>query len=208
MEAHEEERAWIARELHDDVSQRIVLVTIKLGNIERDLPDSAVDARLRLQEARKDIADLGNEIQHLSHGLHSSKLEYLGIVEAARSFCKEISEQQKVEIEFNFGHIPQNLPPEIALCLFRVLQEALQNAVKHSKVKHFTVELSGLKDEVQLEVSDLGFGFEPRAAFYGPGIGLISMQERLRLVKGHLAVESKPGRGTTVRARVPLRSKE
>ena len=205
MEAHEEERAWIARELHDDVSQRIVLLTVRLEKIERDLPASAVDARLSLQEAQKHISDLGNEIQRLSHGLHSSKLEYLGIAEAARSFCKEISEQKKVEIEVNYSCIPQSLSPEIALCLFRVLQEALQNAVKHSGVTHFTVELSGATDEVHLAVSDSGLGFEPSAAIYGSGLGLISMQERLRLVDGQLAIESRPGRGTTVRARVPLR---
>jgi PAS domain S-box-containing protein len=204
IEAHEEERTWIARELHDDVNQRIALLAIELGRFERDFPDAPAEACRHIEEAQKHLSDLGMDIQALSHRLHSSKLEYLGIVAAARSFCKELSEQQKVEVEFSTADIPQNLPQEVSLCLFRVLQEALQNAVKHSRVGHFTVQLRGAQDEVELVVSDSGVGFNPDAAMSGRGLGVISMQERLHLVKGELSIESKPNCGTTIRARVPF----
>lgn len=208
IEAHEEERARIARELHDDISQRFALLEIELQGIEEDLPDSAVGVRRRLQEAQKHVSDLGSEIQALSHRLHSSKLKYLGIAKAARSFCKELSEKQKVEIEFSDADIPPNLPQDISVCLFRVLQEALQNAVKHSGVKHFVVELRGDPDRVQLAVSDSGVGFNPKATMSSNGLGLVSMQERLHLVKGELSIESRPSCGTTLRARVPFRPGE
>ena len=113
-----------------------------------------------------------------------------------------------MEIEFINAGIPLNLPREISLCLFRVLQEALQNAVKHSGVRGFTVEMRGAPDGVQLTVSDLGVGFNPQAAMNGTGLGVISMRERLHLVKGELSIESKPNAGTTIRARVPLRPEE
>ena len=125
---------------------------------------------------------------------------------AARSFCKELSDQQKVEIDFSHFNIARSLSREISLCLFRVLQEALQNAVKHSGVRHFTVELRGVPGEIQLTVSDLGIGFDVKAALAGRGLGLISMQERLQLTHGELSIMSEPNSGTTIFARVPLRT--
>jgi len=206
IEAHEEERTRIARELHDDVNQRIALVGIGLGKIVQDLAESDIEVRRRIQEAQERLTHLGRDVQNLSHRLHSSKLEYLGIVVAARSFCRELSEQHNVDIEFSNADMPEHMPPEIALCLFRVLQEALQNAVKHSGGSRFTVELRGAPDEIRLTVSDTGVGFDRKAAMSDRGLGLISMQERVHLVKGELSIESKPNFGTTIRARVPFSS--
>jgi len=208
IEAQEQERAWIARELHDDINQRVALLAVEIGRLEQKLPDSPAEVRRRLQETQEHIADLGRDIQSLSHRLHSSKLEHLGLAVAARGFCRELSEQQNVEIEFIQTGVPQNLPGEISLCLFRVLQEALQNALKHSGAKLFRVVLRGALTEVELTVSDAGAGFDPREAMNGTGLGLISMQERLHLVKGELSIESKPNCGATVRARVPFRGEE
>ena len=117
-----------------------------------------------------------------------------------------MTEQQKVEIDFSHTNIPDGVPKEISLCLFRVLQEALQNAVKHSGVRQFTVELDGTEGEIQLTVSDQGVGFDPREAIYGHGLGLISMRERLHLAGGRISIESQPGIGTTIHARVPFSS--
>lgn len=206
IEAHEEERTWLARELHDDINQRIALLAVELGNFERAPRLSAAGMHRRLKELRNRIADLGKDVQALSHHLHSSKLEYLGLEEAAAGFCKELSEQQNVEIDFTAEDIPRTTPREVSVCLFRVLQEALQNAVKHSGVKHFTVELYGNPNEISLAVSDLGVGFNPEEAKDGSGLGLISMRERLHLVNGELSIESESNRGTTFRARVPLAS--
>jgi len=207
IEAHEEERTWIARELHDDINQRIALLTVQLGVWAQDPPDSRVEVADHIRHVRQDLSDLGKDIQSLSHRLHSSKLELLGLAAAAGAFCKELSEQQKVEIEFRHAGIPRSLPQEISLCLFRVLQEALQNAVKHSGERHFRVELDGTSGEIQLSVIDLGVGFDQREAMNCHGLGLISMRERLRLVDGKFSIESKPGHGTTIRARVPVKAR-
>ena len=206
IEAHEEERTWIARELHDDIAQRVALLAVELEHF--DHPDAAVDMHEYLQLARQRISELGKDVQALSHRLHSSKLEYLGLVTAARSFCRELSEQRKVQIEFRHADLPAEIPKEISLCLFRVLQEALQNAVKHSAEQNFTVEVRGMKDGINLTVSDSGIGFDWQDAMNRRGLGLISMRERLRLVDGELSIRSAPGRGTTVLARVPLRPAE
>jgi signal transduction histidine kinase len=204
IEAHEEERTWLARELHDDINQRIALLAVELGNLERVPRVSEAGLPRRLRELRNRISDLGKDVQALSHHLHSSKLEYLGLEAAAAGFCKELSEQQNVEIDFTAEGIPRIVSREVSLCLFRVLQEALQNAVKHSGVKHFTVELHGNPKEIRMTVSDFGLGFTPKSAKDGTGLGLISMRERLHLVKGDFSIESEPNCGTKLRARVPL----
>jgi len=206
IEAHEEERTWIARELHDDINQRIALLTVQLKQWARHPPSSEANVRKHIGSVCEQLTDLGRDVQALSHRLHSSKLEYLGIGVAAGSFCKELSEQQQVEIDFSQEGIPHNLPKEISLCMFRVLQESLQNAIKHSGERRFKVELSGTSEQIQLTVKDLGVGFDPQDAFNHRGIGLISMRERLQLVGGELSIQSEPGHGTTINACVPLRA--
>jgi signal transduction histidine kinase len=208
IEAHEEERTWIARELHDDINQRIALLTVQLKQWTKHPPSSEANVRKHIGSVCEQLTDLGNDIQALSHRLHSSKLEYLGIVVAAGSFCKELSEQQKVEIEFSQTGIPHSLPKEIALCLFRVLQEALQNAVKHSGARQFRVELHGTSGTIDLTVNDLGVGFDQEQVLERRGLGLISMRERMQLVGGQFSIESKPGSGTTIHARTPLKAEE
>jgi PAS domain S-box-containing protein len=207
IEAHEEERTWIARELHDDVNQRMALLAIELDRWNQQLPPSAVEFHDHIHHASQRLSGIAADIQALSHRLHSSKLEYLGIVAAAKSFCKELSEQHKVEIDFNHTAIPGSVPKEISLCLFRVLQETLQNGVKHSGVQHFKVELCGTEGEIQLTVSDLGVGFDPQDSIHHRGLGLISMRERMLLVSGEISIKSQPGGGTTIHARVPFDSR-
>jgi PAS domain S-box-containing protein len=204
IEAHEEERSWIARELHDDINQRMALLAIELDRWNQQLPPSAVEFHDHIHHAIQRLSDIAKDIQALSHRLHSSKLEYLGLVVAAKSFCNELSEQQKVEIDFSHTAVPRSVPKEISLCLFRVLQETLQNALKHSGVRHFKVELRGTAEEIQLTVSDLGVGFDPQVAIHRRGIGLISMRERIQLVSGEISIKSHPGSGTTIHARVPF----
>ena len=190
IEAQEGERTRIARELHDDVGQRLVLLAWQLGSSNGDL--------------RKQVEDLANDVQALSHELHSPKLDYLGLAAAAAGFCKELSDRQRVEIEFHSENISKELPKEISLCLFRVLQEALQNAIKHSGSRQFQISLTGGANEIELTVHDSGVGFEPEEAIKGRGLGLTSMKERLRAVDGELSIDSQLQRGTTIHARVPL----
>jgi PAS domain S-box-containing protein len=208
IEAHEEERAWIGRELHDDINQRLALAVIELERWAQGRPKSEVDIREHINRVKQRLSELGKDVQALSHRLHSSKLDYLGLTVAAGSFCREFSEQQGVEIDFSHARIPSSVPKEISLCLFRILQEALQNAVKYSGVRHFTVKLEGGPAEIQLTVSDHGTGFDQHNTFSGRGLGLISMRERAHLVKGELSVTSRPASGTTVLARVPWSAKE
>jgi PAS domain S-box-containing protein len=203
IEAHEEERTWIARELHDDIGQRMALVAVELDRCGRQVADSATIVRDHIRQASQLVSDVSEDIQALSHRLHSSKLEYLGLVTAAKTFCRDLSEQRHVRIEFKHSDIPAALPKEISLCLFRVLQEALQNAVKHSGAPDVSVEVHGSQDGIRLIVSDSGIGFDWPHALNGRGLGLISMRERLRLVNGELSIQSEPGRGTTILARVP-----
>jgi PAS domain S-box-containing protein len=206
IEAHEQERTRVGRDLHDDFVQRLALLSIELGAVQQDVPDAVSELRTRIGALRDQTVQITNDVQLLSHELHSSKLEYLGIVGATKNFCKEFSERQKVEIDFQSRDLPTALPTELSLSLFRVLQEALRNAMKHSGVKRFEVRLWGSTGEIHLTVSDLGVGFHSGAAMKGTGLGLTSMQERLRLVGGELSINSQPRFGTTIHARVPFTS--
>jgi signal transduction histidine kinase len=202
IEAHEEERVRVARELHDDLNQRVALVSMDLERLEQSLSDS-VHSRTA-GEIKKQIHELGSDIHAMSHRLHSSKLQHLGLVAACKGFCREVSERHNFEIEFQAENIPTNLPGEITLCLIRVLQEALQNAVKYSGVRTFLGSLVYDAGEIELSVRDSGAGFDLDQALNGHGLGLTSMKERLKLVDGRLSIDSKVGHGTTIKARVSL----
>jgi len=203
IEAHEEERTWIARELHDDIVQRVALVAVELERFDQRATDATTAVRDHIRQARQRLSELGKDIQALSHRLHASKVEYLGLVGAARSFCQELSEQRNVRVEFKHSDIPAAVPKEISLCLFRILQEALQNAAKHSGAQDFAVELSGTQDGIRLSVTDSGIGFNWRDAINRGGIGMISMRERVRLAGGTLKIRSRRGRGTSIFVWVP-----
>lgn len=204
IEAHEQERTWIARELHDDIGQRFALMATNLELIKKDPRASAAEIRNFISEHLKRVQEISADLQAMSHRLHSSKLQFLGIVVAARSFCQELSDQQQVEINFTYFEIPPTVSDEISLCLFRIMQESLQNAVKHSGVRHFEVELRGEPEGLHLIVRDSGVGFDPKALVNNRGLGLVSMQERVNLVKGIFSIKSGPNLGTTIHVRVPL----
>ena len=206
IDAQEQERSRIARELHDDIGQRLALLTTEMDQLQQDTPDLPADIRKRIGDLHGQISGTAMDVQSMSHELHSSKLEYLGLATAVRSFCKEFSEQQNLEIECKTHDLPSPLAPEIALCLFRVVQEALHNSAKHSGVRHFEVKLWGAPGEVHLTVADSGAGFDTEAAKESRGLGLTSMQERLRLLNGTFSIESQPRRGTMVHASLPLSS--
>ena len=204
IEAQEKERNRIGRDLHDDIVQRLAIVSIELEQVQGKLPDSVSEHRSQVGALRKRILDISTDVQTMSHELHSAKLSYLGIATAMKGFCREFGEHHKVEVEFQSRDLPRQLPPDVSLCLFRVVQEALHNAAKHSGVKRFNVQLWGTSEEVHLTISDLGSGFDTESAMQGRGLGITSMQERLKLVKGVLSITSQPKGGTTIHARVPL----
>jgi signal transduction histidine kinase len=203
IEAQEQERNRIARELHDDIGQRLAMLAVELDLLQQNPPD-LIEVRRRMGELQKQVSELATDTQSLSHELHSTRLENLGGVAAMKDLCQELGEQAKVEIDFKSQDLPSQLPPEISLCLFRVLQEALHNSVKHSGARRVDVGLWRKSDEIHLAVSDLGVGFDSEAARERRGLGLVSMEERLKLLKGTISIESQPKRGTTIHARVPL----
>ena len=206
IEAQEQERTRIARDLHDDTNQRIALLAVAIEQLKREIPNPTAEILTLVEKLRRDTSEISNDIQAISHELHSPRLELLGLVAAIRGFCKEFGEHQKVEIDFKSHDLPGPLPPDISLCLFRVLQEALHNSAKHSGAQRFEVQVWGTAGEVHLRVSDSGAGFDLETAMKSRGLGLTSMQERLQLVKGNFSIDSQPQRGTTIHARVPLGS--
>ncbi|HKF49724.1 MAG TPA: sensor histidine kinase [Terracidiphilus sp.] len=204
IQAQEEERIRIARELHDDLCQRMALLSIRLGQLKASPDGLPEETQNQLSKMQKEAAEISISIQQVSHELHSSTLELLGLSGAARSWCGELSEKRKIEISFGNHDVPTILPSEISLNLFRVLQEALNNAAKYSGARRFDVRLWGTPAEIHLKVTDRGKGFDISAAMRGQGLGLKSMRERVKLMNGHLTIESKPNRGTTIHARVPV----
>jgi len=204
IEAQEEERARIARDLHDDVGQRLALVAVTLEQIKLEPPTSAKEVRTCAHSIQSQLTEISADVQALSRQLHSSSLEHLGMVPAMRGFCTELSAQHRVEIDFRDRDVPADLPKDVALCLFRVLQEALSNAVKHSRVRHFCVDVHSERESLHLIVRDSGAGFDEAAIAKSSGLGLTSMRERLKLVEGYLSIESTLNEGTTIHARVPI----
>ena len=202
----EEERRRVARELHDDFSQRLALIAIDLEQLTQQPPATRQDWNSRIRGLWSQTQELTSDIHRLSHWLHPSKLEDLGLVAAVRSYCKELSRQKTLLVEFSDGDVPRSLPGETALCLYRVVQESLRNVIKHSGSKTAVVELKSEAEEIRLRISDSGKGFDATAAKYNEGLGLVGMHERVLAVGGEITIWSRPGMGTRVEVRVPLAS--
>ena len=200
--AYEHDRTRIARQLHDDIGQRLALLTMDLDLLKQGFPLSQSELQARLGDLADRSLALAKDVQAMSHDLHSSKLEYLGLAPAAEAFCREASAETGVAVRFHHDRVPDHLSRDAALALFRVLQAAVQNAVDHAAVDEVRVTLSAGAGSITLEVSDAGAGFDP--AQPRRGVGFVTMHERVRIARGALAIESRPGAGTTVRARVPL----
>jgi len=200
IESQEQERARIGRELHDDINQRLALLALELEQLQ----DNPSDVENRLQELRKQTIEISKDVQALSRELHSSKLEYLGAIKGMKSWCKEFGERQGMQIEFKSSEVQSFVAPEIGFCLFRILQEAVHNASKHSGAGRVEVQLWEDPGEIHLVISDSGRGFNSETAPQGRGLGLVSMRERVRLVNGTIAIESMLNGGTTIHVRVPL----
>ena len=206
IEAEEREHNRIAKDLHEDIGQRLALLAIEIEQLKTEAPDQTVEVRSRMDAVWRRTLEILTDVKASAHELHSPRLEYLGIAEVMRCFCKELGERKRMVIDFKSHGLPRLVPPDISICLFRVLQEALYNGMEHSGVRQFEVQLWGTPDEIHLTVADSGAGFDLEAARQGRGLGLIRMEERLKLVKGTFSIESEPMRGTRIHARAPLAS--
>jgi PAS domain S-box-containing protein len=206
INAQEEERARIARELHDDISQRMAFLQIGLEQFEqRMLRLLSAGDRQSLHNLTQVMSEVSSDLHSISRQLHPAKLDLQGLVPAMNSFCKEFSEKHGPRVNFLHGDFPEQVPKDVALCLFRVVQEALRNIAKHTTSSEATVELSAQGEWINLSISDHGAGFNPESVQGKGGLGLVSMRERLGFIGGNLRVESQPPVGTRIRVRVPLK---
>jgi signal transduction histidine kinase len=203
IHAQEAERSRIARELHDDINQQLTLLAIELQEVEASLQHEESPARARLKELRQRTYKTSRDVQLLSHKLHSTRLDYLGLSAAIQGLAHEFTRQQEIGLDLQCRDVPEALSKEVSLTLFRIAQEALQNIAKHSHARNVTLELMRENGGMLLRISDDGVGFEPSAA-HRSGLGMISMQERVHLIGGRLSVRSRVGAGTQVEAYVAV----
>ena len=202
--AQEEERARVARELHDDLSQRMALLSIRLERSQQDLSEISTKSHQQLAMVATIANEVSTGLRELSHLLHPASLATLGLVTSVAGFCRDFSKQYDLTVKFEHKDVPKDTPKDISLCIFRIVQEALRNVEKHSAVKEARVTLTGSGDRLDLCIEDSGIGFDSNGYEGKSALGLVSMRERARLVGGQISIESEPLNGTRISLRVPL----
>jgi PAS domain S-box-containing protein len=206
IEAEERERDRIAKDLHENIGQRLALLAIAIEQLKNDSPPQTVEFLDPMDAVWRKTLGILTDVKASAHELYSPRLEYLGIAAVMKTFCEEFAERKSVEIDFRSQGFPSRVLPDVSICLFRVLQEALHNGVMHSGVRKFNVKLWGESDEIHLRVSDSGVGFDLGAARAGSGLGLVRIEQRIKLVEGTSRIDSQPRKGTTVQVSVPMHS--
>jgi signal transduction histidine kinase len=199
------ERQRIARELHDDVSQRIALLNVEIDKISTQVVSE--ESRARLRTLSTQVRDIANDVHHISYALHPSWLETLGLVAALQSLCRDASKQRNLQVAFTHGSIPTSVDANISLCLYRIVQEALHNVARHSDAREAQVSVTCDERRIALQIADSGVGFDPRH-IRSAGMGLASMRERVAVLRGQLAINAAPGAGTRITVHIPLGSQE
>jgi len=204
LAAQETEDRRIARELHDDLNQGLALLSVEMELLGQNPPASAGQLGRRMQELSARVRQLSSTVHGLSHRLHPHKLEQLGLVAAVAGLCRELTQAHGLKIEFTHQQMPDTFPPDTAVCLYRLVQEALRNAIKHSGAQHIEVDLRGSADAVSLKIVDEGVGFDPSLLQGKEGLGLVSMRERVHHFDGEITIDSQPSSGTQISVRLPL----
>jgi signal transduction histidine kinase len=202
--AQEKERSRLASEIHDDFSQRMALLALGLENAEESIGTSPDKAVQQVHHLLDDASEIGADLHTFSHRLHSSTLERLGLVPGVSALCKEFSIRHSIEVDFLAENIAHSVHRDVALCVFRIVQEALRNCQKHSGAAKIQVRLSGATDKLLVAISDKGIGFDMRELENKNGLGIRSMEERAHLLGGRFKIHSEPGRGTEIIAWVPF----
>jgi len=203
VEAQEEERRRVSQELHDDISQRLTALAIQLEVLHQAPGISPEELHGKLGELQKQMEALSEDLRRTAHNLHPFMLTQLGLGPALRSYCEEFSGIRKFKVRFTARALPEIIPPGVALCVYRVVQEALGNVAKHAGAKRAVVSISGIDDVLHLAIRDDGHGFDLDQA-KGKGLGLISMEERVRHLGGTFSISVKPGDGACIEIRIPL----
>jgi signal transduction histidine kinase len=202
--AQEKERTRIARELHDDIGQSLAILRIQMLRAGQPVSGMIGKRHPTIPELCDNLKSLAEKVSRISHQLHSSELEYLGLAVAIQGHCREFAKQYKIGVECSCEEIPEDLNSLLALSILRIVQEALHNAAKHSNATSIQVAVHGSPSELSLLISDDGVGFNPEEAKLSAGLGLISMRERVHLAGGEFNLTSAPGEGTCIAARIPL----
>ena len=198
----EDEWQQIARELHDDISQRLALLNVELATAAAQ-PDAGA-MRLRLRELSSQVSEIASDVHDLSYDLHPSRLRSVGLISGIRTLCEQASSRRSLQVTFGHDQIPVSVvEPAVSLCLFRIVQEAINNIVRHSQAGAAHVTVTCDERAITLEIADSGIGFDPAQLRRG-GLGLISMRERVAIVNGQIAIDAAPGRGTRVTVTIPV----
>jgi PAS domain S-box-containing protein len=204
IEAQERERARIARELHDDFGQRVASFSIALSRVKRELPQTSGPLSESLAELQRQVVSLGSDLRHLSHDLHPAALEHLGLLEALRARCQEFSAETAVPVQFDVSDAWRDVSDPVALCLYRVAQEALRNVAAHAQARHVVVSLDRHNGHLVMQVLDDGVGLAERRPSGRSGLGLVSLGERVRMLGGVVRVTAAPNAGTRLTVTLPL----
>ncbi len=207
INAQEDERARLASELHDDFSQRLAMLSLRLETATEIVPESPAEANRQLHELINSAGELGADLHTLSHRLHSTTLERLGLAAGVSAFCKEFTAQRGIQVTFSHTDVPRSVSPDISLCLFRIVQEGLRNVQKHSRAAHAQVRIETMDDALHLSISDDGTGYDIKNGADRQGLGLWSMRERVRLVGGRFEIHSQTQKGTRIDVWAPLTKK-
>jgi two-component system CheB/CheR fusion protein len=202
--AQEEERKRVARELHDDMNQRMAMLSNEVATLEQTPPGSARLLRKQLRSLRERVDRLSDDLRSAAHRLHPSALEHFGLVAAIDSHCSDFMKLHGIQVKLTHRSLPESIPPEVSLCLYRVTQECLHNVAKHSGAREAGVAIRRDKDGILLSVTDSGTGFDPGLVADQGGLGIVGIRERVRLVDGIVSIDSRPGHGTQIDVRVPL----
>ena len=185
LTAQEEERKRLSRELHDDLNQRMAMISVAVAELEAGLPDSARSIKDHLLALETSLTGVSEDLKRAAYQLHPSVLEHLGLPAALESYCEDVARQGQIKVRSGSGMCRKNCPEPVALCLYRIAQGCLRNVVKHSGASRASVELVGRDKEITLAITDTGKGFEPAEARKRGGLGLVSMEERVRVVHWH-----------------------
>jgi signal transduction histidine kinase len=205
VEAQEEERRRISQELHDDISQRLAALAIQAEVLHQAHGISADELQGKLGELQKQMEALSEDLRHTARNLHPFTLTQLGLEPALRSYCAEFSSLKQFKVRFTARALPGTIPSAVALCVYRVVQEALGNVAKHAGAKRAVVSVSGSGGALHVDIRDNGHGFDLDQA-KGKGLGLISMEERVRQLGGTFSISPRPGDGTRIEIRIPVKT--
>ena len=203
IHAQEEERGRIGRELHDHISQMLGILTIEIDQLQADGASASPAIADALGHLRQRVSEISEDVHRLSHRLHSSTLDYLGLAPALQKLVGEFSQRHDIAISFAHDALPSSMPSDVALCLFRIVEEALNNIARHSEAPSAQIRVQGDSSGVHLTVEDTGRGFDSASIQKKAGLGLVSMHERLRALRGTVRIDSAPGRGTRIDVWIP-----